>query len=79
MHELGVQEAINLDGGISAVMVFMGEIINRPEARWDEKKQTHVYGRPLVDMLLFAEYDAQGQAPDLSTVTANRIKGRNIK
>ncbi len=79
MHELGVQEAINLDGGISAVMVFMGEIINRPEARWDEKKQAHVYGRPLVDMLLFAEYDAEGRAPDLATVTASRIKGKNVQ
>ncbi len=75
MKGLGVKEAMNLDGGISAVMVFMGEIINRPEARKTDDGKT-VYGRPLVDMLLFAAYDQDGKAPDLATLSASRYNGK---
>lgn len=73
MKSLGVQEAFNLDGGTSAVMVFMGEIINRPTMRNDNGKS--VSGRPILDMLTFAEYDAEGNAPDLSTITPAKTKG----
>lgn len=71
MKSLGVKEAFNLDGGVSSVMVFMGEVINRPTPHGGEE------GRPLVDMLVFAEYDADGNAPDLSTVTPAKFKGRD--
>ena len=76
MKALGVKEAFNLDGGTSAVMVFMGQIINNPTPRIDKDGKT-VAGRPLVDMLLFAEYDADGKAPDLSTITAVKFKDIN--
>ncbi len=68
MKSLGVREAFNLDGGTSAVMVFMGEVINHPTLRNDNG--TTVEGRPIVDMLLFGEYDENGNSPDLSTLTA---------
>ena len=35
-----------------------------------------VYGRPLVDMLLFAAYDQDGKAPDLATLSASRYNGK---
>ena len=66
MKSLGVKEAFNLDGGTSAVMVFMGETINRPTRRNDDGKI--VEGRPILDMLVFAEYDANGVAPDFDEV-----------
>ena len=73
LSSFGVQQAINLDGGTSAVMVFMGEIINKPEYRGKDEKGKSLYGRPLVDMLLFAAYDENGVAPDLSTLTADKF------
>ena len=72
MQSLGVKDAFNLDGGTSAVLVFMGEIVNRPTKRNDHGKM--VPGRPLLDMLVFAEYDENGVAPDLSTLTADKFK-----
>ena len=30
MHDLGCTAAYNLDGGASSVMVFHGQVINRP-------------------------------------------------
>ena len=75
MKSLGVKEAFNLDGGTSAVMVFMGEIINRPTKRNDNGKW--VEGRPILDMLIFGEYDANGVAPDLSTLTADKFRDKN--
>ncbi len=71
MKSLGVKEAFNLDGGVSSVMVFMGEVINRPTPHGDEQ------GRPLTDMLVFAEYDADGNAPDLSAVTPDKFMGHD--
>lgn len=75
MKSLGVKEAFNLDGGTSSVMVFMGEIINRPTTHNDDGKV--VSGRALKDMLLFGEYDANGVGKDLSTLTASRHPGKN--
>ena len=68
MQSLGVKEAFNLDGGTSAVLVFMGEIINHPTLRNDNG--TLVEGRPIVDMLVFGEYDENGNSPDLASLTA---------
>ena len=75
MKSLGVKDAFNLDGGTSAVMVFMGEVINRPTPRIENGKK--VPGRPLLDMLLFAEYDENGVAPDLSTLQADKFMNKN--
>jgi len=71
MTELGCQEAMNLDGGYSAIMTFMGKIINDPPkpSSADEDAKG---GRELMDMLLFAEYDANGDAPALDTIEADR-------
>ena len=38
MYDLGCVEAYNLDGGGSATMVFMGELVNRPQGRYHERK-----------------------------------------
>lgn len=73
MKSLGVKDAFNLDGGVSAVMVFMGEVINRPTPH--SGSDGVEVGRPLVDMIVFAEYDEEGNAPDLSTVTAAKFLG----
>ncbi len=71
MKSLNVKEAFNLDGGTSAVMVFMGKVINHPTMRNDNGKK--VSGRPLKDMLLFGEYDENGVSPDLSTLSASKL------
>ena len=73
MKSLGVKDAFNLDGGVSSVMVFMGEVINRPTPHNSNGKIEE--GRNLLDMLVFGEYDKEGNAPDLSTVTAAKFKG----
>ena len=73
MHSLGCQEAMNLDGGTSAIMTFMGKIINDPPG--DDKDGDGKGGRNLVDMLLFAEYDANGDAPALDTIRADKFLG----
>ena len=73
MLELGCQEAMNLDGGTSAIMVFMGKCINHPsgvDTDGDGKA-----GRNIADMLLFAEYDADGNAPALSEIDTARLRG----
>ncbi|MBQ1821179.1 MAG: phosphodiester glycosidase family protein [Clostridia bacterium] len=64
MKSLGVKEAFNLDGGVSAVLVFMGEVINHPTV------QGGVEGRPIVDMLVFGEPAGDGSFADLSALTA---------
>ena len=76
MKSLGVREAFNLDGGTSAVLVFMGEVINQPTT---EKKGSKIlYGRPLLDMFGFGEYDEATDAfVDLSTLTASKFLGKN--
>lgn len=77
MYELGCQEAMNFDGGTSAMMVFMGTCISNPsgvDTDGDGKA-----GRELADMLLFAEYDAEGNAPSLQEVDMNRIRNSNSK
>ncbi len=77
MYELGCQEAMNFDGGTSAMMVFMGTCISNPsgvDTDGDGKA-----GRELADMLLFAEYDAEGNAPSLQEVDMNRIRNSSSK
>ena len=77
MHELGCQEAMNFDGGTSAMMVFMGVCISNPsgvDTDGDGKA-----GRAVSDMLLFAEYDSEGNAPSLQEVDVNRIRYSNSK
>ena len=75
MQSLGVKEAFNLDGGTSAVMVFMGEIINNPRPHVNDNGD-YEEGRKLKDMLLFSECDENGTPLDLSTLTADKFKGR---
>ncbi len=65
MHSLGCVEAYNLDGGTSAVLTFMGEIISNPSGSGNDGEG----GRNLADMLIFAEYDEAGNAPALDTIT----------
>ena len=72
MTELGCKEAMNLDGGYSAIMTFMGTIVNDPP-KPDSKEEEEKGGRKLIDMLLFAEYDANGNAPSLDEITADRM------
>ncbi len=66
MLSLGCTDAINLDGGNSAVMLFMGKTINVPSGQ--DKDGDGVAGRNILDLLAFAEYDENGTAPDLSTL-----------
>ena len=73
MLGLGCTEAMNLDGGNSAVMLFMGKTINTPSGK--DKDGDGIAGRNIVDLLMFAEYDADGNAPDLSTVHADKFNG----
>ena len=65
MLALGCVEAMNLDGGFSTSMLFMGETVNE---RVNDDRNVN-------DMLLFAEYDADGNAPELSQVHADKFKG----
>lgn len=72
MLELGVKDALNLDGGTSAMMVFMGKCISTPsgvDVDGDGKA-----GRDLDDMLLFAEYDRDGNAPELNEIDASKLR-----
>lgn len=73
MHSLGCVEAYNLDGGESIRMTFMGEIINHPSG---DRDGDGVADRNLIDMLVFAEYDPEGNAPEYEEV-ANKIRVRN--
>ena len=66
MFDLGCTQAMNLDGGYSTSMLFMGETINE---RVNDDRNVN-------DMLLFAEYDADGSAPALSTVHAQKFSGK---
>ena len=72
MLELGCREAMNLDGGTSAMMVFMGECISHPSGV--DKDGDGKAGRKLKDMLLFAEYDEQGVAPALEDVDPEKVR-----
>jgi len=73
MQSLGCRDAMNLDGGTSAVMLFMGKTINVPSGK--DVDGDGVAGRNIVDLLAFAEYDADGNAPDLSLVTPDKVYG----
>ena len=73
MLSLGCKDAINLDGGTSAVMLFMGKTINVPSGK--DKDGDGVAGRNIVDLLEFAEYDENGNAPALSAVTPDKVYG----
>lgn len=74
MLSLGCTDAMNLDGGYSTAMVFMGKTINVPAQHRDEDGDI-VDGRNIKDLLAFAEYDADGNAPELSLVTPNKMDG----
>ena len=65
MKSLGCVEAYNLDGGESVRMVFMGEVINHPSG---DRDGDGVADRNLLDMLVFAEYDLEGNAPSYEEV-----------
>ena len=65
MKSLGCVEAYNLDGGESVRMVFMGEIINHPSG---DRDGDGVADRNLLDMLVFAEFDLEGNAPSYEEV-----------
>ena len=73
MQSLGCKDAMNLDGGTSAVMLFMGKTINVPSGK--DVDGDGIAGRRIVDLLAFAEYDADGNAPDLSLVTPDKMRG----
>ena len=73
MQSIGCVSAINLDGGNSAVMLFMGKTINVPSGQ--DRDGDGVAGRNIVDMLAFAEFDAEGNAPALSDIPADRVHG----
>ena len=73
MQSLGCKDAMNLDGGTSAVMLFMGKTINVPSGK--DVDGDGVAGRNIVDLLAFAEYDADGNAPELSRVTPDKVLG----
>ncbi len=73
MQSLGCKDAMNLDGGTSAVMLFMGKTINIPSGK--DVDGDGVAGRNIVDLLAFAEYDADGSAQDLSLVTPDKVYG----
>lgn len=72
MLSLGCTDAINLDGGNSAVMLFMGRTINIPSGQ--DKDGDGVAGRNILDLLAFAEYDENGVAPDLSRLHADHMR-----
>lgn len=71
MAALGCQEAMNLDGGTSAVMTFMGKIISSPSNMGTGRAEG---GRKLLDMVLFGEYDAEGNALALSEIPAEKFR-----
>lgn len=45
MHELGCVEALNLDGGGTAVLIFMGEVLNRTENNLRSINSLIAFGR----------------------------------
>lgn len=73
MQRLGCVSAMNLDGGTSAVMLFMGRTINTPSGV--DGDGDGIAGRNIVDMLEFAEYDANGNAASLTTVRPSKFLG----
>lgn len=72
MQSIGCESAINLDGGNSAVMLFMGKTINVPSGK--DRDGDGIAGRNIADLLAFAEFDADGNAPDLSSIRADRFR-----
>ena len=71
MLSLGCQEAMNLDGGTSAVMTFMGKIISSPSNMGTGRAEG---GRKLLDMVLFGEFDAEGNAPALADIPPEKFR-----
>lgn len=70
MESLGCVEAYNLDGGESIRMTFMGEVINHPSG---DRDGDGMGDRLIVDMLVFAEYDLEGNAPAYAEV-ADKVR-----
>ena len=73
MLSLGCTDAINFDGGNSAVMLFMGKTINVPSGK--DRDGDGIAGRNIADLLVFAEYDADGNAPALSSIVPDKDYG----
>jgi hypothetical protein len=73
MQAIGCESAINLDGGNSVVMLFMGKTINVPSGK--DKDGDGIAGRNIADLLAFAEFDAEGNAPELSEIKADHVLG----
>ena len=73
MYNLGVKEAFNLDGCYSAVMVFMGTVINIPA--WTRLKSdgSNAMGRPINDMLMLSEFDENGEIIPLSALQPDKF------
>lgn len=74
MQSLGCVEAYNLDGGDSIRMTFMGQIINHPSG---DRDGDGVADRNLLDMLVFAEYDLEGNAPAYEEI-ADKTRVANV-
>lgn len=60
MYELGVQEALNLDGGYSSVMTFRGEMINKNTYWGFDLAGNKLQGRPIPDLIFIADYTSCG-------------------
>ena len=73
MYNLGVQEAFNLDGGYSAVMVFMGTVINNPSYVRLKSDGSNMLGRPINDMLMLSEFDENGEIIPLSALQPDKF------
>ena len=73
MYNLGVKEAFNLDGGYSAVMVFMGTVINNPAYVKLKSDGSSMLGRPINDMLMLSEFDANGEIVPLSSLLPDKF------
>lgn len=71
MYELGCVNAYNLDGGTSAVMTFMGKIISDPSGTNNDGEG----GRDLNDMVIFAEYDQDGNVTTLDSISDYKALG----
>lgn len=61
MHSLGVQEALNMDGGYSSVMTYMGEMINKNTYWGYDSNEKKLQGRPIPDFIYFVDCNSKGE------------------
>jgi len=71
MLSLCCQEAMNVDCGTSSMMVFMGNIISSPSNMGTGLAEGW---RKLLDMVLFGEFDAEGNAPALADIPPEKFR-----